>query len=103
MLEADRTVVTLVNLSPFAERNVIVQAGGFGEHRFDTVTYDVLTSDYPGLQKQYAPPPITTEERTVAVDDNRLVVKLPPGTAITLDLGTSRYKNQPSYQQPFVI
>ena len=29
-LEADRTVVTLVNISPFAHRTVIVQAGGFG-------------------------------------------------------------------------
>lgn len=100
-LEAERTVVTLVNLSPFAERAVIVLAGGFGEHRFDTVTYDVFTSDYPGSQKQYAPPPITTEERAVVVGDNRLQVKLPPGTEITLDMGMSRYVNQPSYRQPF--
>lgn len=101
-LEAARTVVTLVNLSPFTARNVIVQAGGFGEHRFGTVTYDQRTSDYPGSQKRYAPPPVETETITVGVNASLLQVKLPPATQITLDLTTERYVNQAAYQQPFV-
>jgi len=100
-LEADRTVVTLVNLSPFATRTLIVQAGGFGEHRFDAVTYDVRTSEYPGSQKRYAPPPVETTRETVEIHDNLLQVELPPATQITLDLVTARYVNQPSYKQPF--
>jgi len=100
-LEAERTVVTLINLSPFAERTLIVQAGGFGEHRFDAVTYDILTSDYPGSQKSYAPPPVTTAQATITVGENLLQVKLPPATQITLDLATTRYVNQPAYRQPF--
>jgi hypothetical protein len=100
-LAPERTVVTLVNLSPFAARTVIVQAGGFGEHRFDAVTYDVRTSDYPGSHKHYAPPPLETRLETVAVRDHLLQVQLPPGTQITLDLATARYVNQPSYNQPF--
>ncbi|MCB0183515.1 MAG: hypothetical protein KDE31_04585, partial [Caldilineaceae bacterium] len=99
-LEAARTVVTLVNLSPSAERTVIVQAGGFGEHRFTTVTYDRRTSEYPGSHKRYAPPPVETEQASMAVNDARLQVRLPPATQIQLDLATARYVNQPSYQQP---
>ncbi len=101
-LAAERTVVTLVNISPFAERNLIIQAGGFGEHRFDAVTYDVLASEYPGSQKNYAPPSVETTQETVALGEHLLHVKLPPATQITLDLATARYVNQPSYRQPFV-
>ncbi len=100
-LEAERTVVTLVNLSPFATRTLIVQAGGFGEHRFDAVTYDVRTSDYPGSQKSYAPPSLETRKETAAVQDSVLQVQLPPATQITLELATARYVHQPSYNQPF--
>ena len=32
-----RTVVTLVNLSPTASRRVLVQGGGYGEHRIESV------------------------------------------------------------------
>ena len=35
-LEATRTVVRLVNLNPNEGRELIIQAGGFGEHRFGT-------------------------------------------------------------------
>jgi hypothetical protein len=100
-LEADRTVVTLVNLSPVATRTVVIQAGGFGEHHFDAVTYEVRTSDYPGSHKSYAPPPLTTETAHAEIGDKWLQVELPPATQITLDLATTRYVNQPSYDQPF--
>jgi len=79
---------------------VIVQAGGFGEHRFEAVTYDVCTSDYPGSNKTYAPPPITTRSETVDLADRHLLVMLPPGTQITLTLAVKRYVNQPTYDLP---
>ncbi|MBX3012043.1 MAG: hypothetical protein KF832_11080 [Caldilineaceae bacterium] len=97
----ERTVVNLVNLSPTAERTVIVQAGGFGEHRFETATYDVRTSDYPGTQKAYAPPPLVTKTETVPVNDRYVQIVLPPSTQIKLDLATARYVNQPSYALPW--
>ncbi len=99
-LEKARTVVHLVNLSPFATRTVLVQAGGFGEHQFITATYAERTSVYPGSQKEYAPPPLETTLRTVAVNAHVLQVQLPPGTEITLDLGMECYVNQPSYRLP---
>ena len=100
-LTAEHTVVKLVNLSPFAERQVIVQAGGFGEHRFETVTYDVCTSDYPGSNKTYAPPPVTTRSETADLAARHLLVVLPPGTQITLELAVKRYINQPTYDLPW--
>jgi len=99
-LTAEQTVVKLVNLSSFVQRQVIVQAGGFGEHRFEAVTYDVCTSDYPGSNKTYAPPPITTRSETVDLADRHLLVMLPPGTQITLTLAVKRYVNQPTYDLP---
>jgi hypothetical protein len=99
-VSAEQVVVTLVNLSPFATRRVIVQAGGFGEHRFTEVSYDQRTSDYPGSQKRYAAPTLTTETRTVTVEETTLQVELPPATMIRLALGMARFVNDPSYALP---
>ncbi|MBI4553667.1 MAG: hypothetical protein HY710_15490 [Candidatus Latescibacteria bacterium] len=96
-LESDRTVLRLVNLSPFQTRAVIVQAGAFGEHRFTEARYTVQTSAYPGPIGTYAAPALNTETRTVPVHENQLQVHLPPGLEILLDLGTARFVNHPSY------
>lgn len=96
-IEAERTVVTLVNLSPFASRRVILQAGGFGEHRFTTATYEERSSEYPGSQKRYAAPPLSTTVTTVTIEATTLQVELPPATTIRLELGVARFVNDPSY------
>lgn len=104
-LTDQRTVIKLVNLSPLAERNLIIQAGGFGEHRFTAVTYDARTSEYPGSHKAYAPASITTDTVTqplpTPTGDRYLQVVLPPGTQITLDLAMMRYVNAPDYRTPW--
>lgn len=97
-ITAERTVLTLVNLNPLAPRQVIVQAGGFGEHRFDRVTYNERMSDYPGSHKMYTSPPLESKTTEVVVEDKHLAVLLPPATQITLNLATARYVNSPSYQ-----
>jgi hypothetical protein len=94
-------VVTLVNLSPFAARRVILQAGGFGEHRFTTVSYDQRTSDYPGSQHRYAAPTVTTEIVTATVEATTLQVEMPPATTIRLVLGMMRFVNDPTYALPW--
>jgi len=100
-LEADRTVVELVNLSPYASRTVLLQAGGFGEHRFETARYTKRTSVYPGPQSAYQSPEV--EQTTVDADVNGvyLQVELPPATQIELDITTARYVNGPSYNLPW--
>lgn len=93
----------LVNLSVFEAREVIVQAGVFGEHTFTEATYEERTSEYPGTQGPagYAAPPLETTEQTVTVNDTLLHVELPPHTELRLTLGIRRFVNTPSYSEPW--
>ncbi len=100
-VEAGRTVVRLINLNPQENRELIVQAGGYGEHSFGELEFNARTSDYPGPTTDYAPKPITTEKRKVAVNDKHVQVALPAGTEISLDLSTQRYVNEPTCGGPF--
>ena len=100
-VEAGRTVVRLVNLNPQWDRELIVQAGGYGEHRFTDAEYDAMTSPYPGPANRYAPEPITTAKRRAAVNGKHLQVALPAGTEMILELGTQRYVNEPASAGPF--
>ena len=99
-LEARRTVVRLLNLDPNRGRELIVQAGVFGEHCFGSVRYSALSSEFPGRAVDYAAPEVATEMRSAAVDGKHLLVQLPPGTEISLDLATERFVNEPSYAGP---
>ena len=95
-LEAGRTVVRLVNLNSNAGRELVIQAGAYGEHRFSGAQYTALDSDYPGPATDYAGQPVTEETRTADFTGRYLGVELPPGTEITIDLATDRYAGQPS-------
>lgn len=99
-VSATRVTVTLVNLSPLAARSLIVQAGGFAEHRFTDVTYDLLTSEYPGSQHRYAAAPVTTTPVNAPVEGTWLGVELPPATTMRLELGMARFVNDPTYALP---
>ncbi|MBZ0294320.1 MAG: hypothetical protein K8L99_17290 [Anaerolineae bacterium] len=98
-LEADRTVLTLVNLNPLESRSVIVQAGGLGEHQFASASYEVRTNDYPGAVGTYTAPPLETESQEMQIDAKHICVELPPATQITLDIVTERFVNAPAYAQ----
>ena len=99
----DRKSVSLhlINLSPFATRNLIVQAGAFGEHRFGQATYDVRCSDFPGDMHSYAAPALQVESRTQAINSPHLEVELPPATEIQISLEVARYVNSPSAALPW--
>jgi hypothetical protein len=75
-----RTVVTLVNLSRTQAREVVVQAGGYAEHHFDSVQ---------------------VADRTTPVDARQLRVRLLPGAGATLAFATRRYVNQPTVIFPW--
>ena len=87
-LEADRVGIQLVNLNRTNPRNVIVQAGAFGEHRFTQVQF--LSTDQD-----------EKTESTVPVNNKYFVVELPPSTSIRLECGTQRFVGQPSYAFPW--
>jgi hypothetical protein len=66
----------LVNLHPTEPREVVLQAGAFGEHKFTEVI----------------------SERTTTTVNGKLVrVTLKPGAAGTLQIGMERYQNRPTY------
>jgi len=77
----------LVNLDPDEEREVVIQAGTFGEHRF----HDARRLD--GLDGEGA---------TVPIEGRWLSVRLVPGAAARLRLTMSRHVNTPSYDTPWV-
>lgn len=99
--DAEKVTVQLVNTSPQDARDVIVQAGGFAEHRFLKAAYSERTSEYPGPVGTKTWPPLTTECREKVIDDAHVHVHLAPATQITLELSTARFANEPSYALPW--
>jgi hypothetical protein len=75
--------LTLVNTDPLNEREVMVQAGAFGEHSFGSVRH----ADAP-------------EAAPIAVDDKYLCVRLGPWAQARLDVDVTRFQNLPSYAFP---
>ena len=83
-LGADSAVLALVNLNPIEPRDIVVQAGGYGEHRFDGVTIDG-TDD--GIERPRAcrasrtgrrrPPPFQDDPVRTPTD-----VRLPVGSRV---------------------
>ncbi len=80
-IEANRIELELVNLSQFETREVIVQAGTFGEHSFTAV-------------KQAGGEALEVNRKFVAV-------RLKPGAGATLDMGVKRWANKPTYAFPW--
>lgn len=75
-----RTVVTLVNLNAKEPRTVIVQAGGYAEHQFESV-------DWNG--------------RSEKLNARDVTVRLAPGAGATLTLAMRRYVNAPTVRFPW--
>jgi hypothetical protein len=99
-IAADHVVIELVNLSTDKTRNLIVQAGAFGEHNFTNVAYkDNVIVNWPkqvndAIKKE-------DKEMVTAVNSKYLSVEMAPGTQITLSLGLQRHVNKPSYAFPW--
>jgi hypothetical protein len=79
-MTADETAVTLVNLSPTATRAVVVQGGGYGEHRIRDVRLG--------------------EART-PVAGSAFTVRLAPGAGARLVLAMDRYAASPTLAFPW--
>ncbi|MDB5390570.1 MAG: hypothetical protein JWM11_6216 [Planctomycetaceae bacterium] len=79
-LTADRVSVTLVNISQLEPRNVIIQAGGYAEHRFSAVKMG---------------------DKSMPLDGTRLTVKLAPGTGTRLTFTMRRYSETPTMAFPW--
>lgn len=96
-LDETRVGVQLVNLSTTQERRVVVQAGAFAEDGIDHVVVDQLDDGYPGPNRAYRADEFTTSTRRIDVRDNHLLVILPPGTRLGLDMRVRRHQFTPSH------
>jgi len=79
-LLASETTLTLVNVNQSEPRQVIVQAGGYGEHRWESGTID---------------------GREVRIDASHFTVILGPGSGGRLVLKVKRHANQPTLSMPW--
>ncbi len=79
-LGADSATLTLSNINPIEPRTVIVQAGAYGEHRFDGVEME-------GHKSSVGAPLLT--------------VRLEPGCGAKIKFYMSRYVNQPTLAFPW--
>ena len=73
-------MVTLVNVSATESRTVIVQAGGYAEHQFESVEWN---------------------GHTRRLDARDFTVQLAPGAGAKLTLATRRYANPPTVSFPW--
>ncbi len=79
-LGSDSATLTLVNTNQIAARDIVVQAGGYGEHRFESVT---------------------TGGKTTRVGGPVMTVHLEPGAGARLDFKMTRYATRPSFAFPW--
>ena len=99
----DRVGIQLVNTGASATRNLIVQAGAFGEHTFTELRY-VLEGE--GDNSILNPAGWISEKRpqrtrSARVEGKHFVVQLPPSTTIRIEADMRRFVNQPSYAFPW--
>ena len=79
-LTGDTVTLTLVNTSPFHSRDLVVQAGAYGEHRFRSVTLD---------------------PETIPIDGPSVRLRLEPGCGSRLVFSMQRYANHPTLAAPW--
>jgi hypothetical protein len=79
-LDDDSVAVTLVNINQLDARTVTLQAGGYGEHQFVSVTANGKSSK---------------------IDARQFTVRLDPGCGARLDFRMRRYVNQPTLALPW--
>ena len=85
-LAPDGAGIQLVNLNRHETRNLIVQAGAFGEHQFTQVRYHEEGRD---------------GETVTPVDGKHIAVQLPPSNMIRVSAGLRRFVHRGSYAFPW--
>ena len=78
-IRVDGVTLCLVNTDPIAGRDVVVQAGAFGEHAFGDAVVDGART---------------------AIGAKAFRVGLGPGAQVRMDVGVKRFVNKPTYDYP---
>ena len=100
-LEEKRTVIRLVNLNSVHSRNVVIQAGAFGEHSFGSVRYSTDVNRHSRHIGNCSQTDLEAGQYISVVNDNIFHLHMPAKKEIILDLETERYVNRPTYEFPW--
>lgn len=100
-IDAAKTTVELVNLSPTSGRKLVLQAGAFAEHDILTVTHDVASGDWAGSYYSYIGGDSETTSRTMNTQGPYVIVDLPAGSRITLTLSLVLRARKQTYLSPW--
>lgn len=84
-LTASTISLQAVNLSETESRQLVIQAGTFGEHQF--VSVDVISE--------------TGETKSIEINGSWFAIDLSAGAGATLQFTVERYANQPTYETPW--
>ena len=79
-IDAEGVTLTLVNTNPVSGRDLVVQAGAYGEHAFTVVEAD---------------------GRTIPVEGPAFGIRLEPGTGGRIRIAMNRYSLQPTFAFPW--
>jgi len=96
----DGIVLMLVNTDPLEGRDVLVQAGAFGEHAFTEARLE-----NGGIEQQSVTVSTDVADGYIRLihNDRYLLVRLGPSAQARLCLGMRRFANRPSYEFPPAI
>ncbi|MBS7627613.1 hypothetical protein KEJ36_02150, partial [Candidatus Bathyarchaeota archaeon] len=103
-LDAQEASLSLVNLSPRESRDVVIQAGAFGEHLFTEAKYWTRVESEDSFVPRHergGEAPDERAEEALQVYDKCIHVHMPPGTEIRLRLGMRLFVNRPTYAFPW--
>jgi len=80
---------------------VIIRAGMYGEHQFTTLSYPRRVDQDRPQPDNFARPRPTLVAQSAKVNRKFFQVRLAPGSGLTLNIGTRRFVNSPSYAFPW--
>ena len=92
-LEDKMATVRLVNLHPVESKELIIQAGAFGEHQFTDVQYGHSIKGETNSSND--------QVKSISIQGKYVKIDLPPSTSILLEMGMDRFSNDPSYRFPW--
>jgi hypothetical protein len=100
-VNADSIEFELVNVSAFHSREVIIQAGQYGQHQFLTVQYDERSDQDPDQPRHSFISQPRSIQRSADVNAPWIAVQLPPAASIRLTAKLRRFAHPPTYRFPF--
>ena len=104
-IEKDLIELEVVNLNALELRQLVIQGGAYGEHRFESVTYKQVADIQPPVRDIRNPRSGMIDqaltENSKQLNARAFTVNLAPGSGSKLRIKINRYASQPSFDFPW--